>query len=115
MVLGVLSGAMIGLGFDRENWLGGYSSWTRRMLRLGHIAFFGMAFFNLTYALTVQLQPGVESSWSSYGILVASLGMPTVCFLSAFVRWTRYLFPIPVLGAGIALVLVTAKLFPQLP
>jgi len=34
---GVLSGAVIGLFFHRDDWAGGYGSFSRRMLRLGHI------------------------------------------------------------------------------
>ena len=32
------SGAVLGLFFHRADWLGGYGSWRRRLLRLGHIA-----------------------------------------------------------------------------
>jgi hypothetical protein len=54
--LGVLTGAVFGLAFHKENWLGGYNSWTRRMLRLGHISFFGIAFLNFMFAITTDLQ-----------------------------------------------------------
>ena len=40
MLLGVLSGAIIGLFFHREDWMGGYGSYRRRLTRLGHISFF---------------------------------------------------------------------------
>jgi hypothetical protein len=39
---GAVSGALIGLFFHKENWLGGYSSFPRRLVRLGHIAFFSL-------------------------------------------------------------------------
>ena len=52
MFVGALSGAAFGLRFDRDRWLGGYGSWPRRMLRLGHIAFFGVAFLNLALAVS---------------------------------------------------------------
>ena len=41
--MGFLAGAGLGLFFHRDGWLGGYSSWPRRMARLGHISFFGIA------------------------------------------------------------------------
>ena len=44
IALGLASGTIQGLFFAREDWLGGYGSWPRRMLRLGHISFFGIAF-----------------------------------------------------------------------
>jgi len=44
---GIVSGAVMGLFFLREEWLGGYSSHPRRLLRLGHISFFGLGFTNV--------------------------------------------------------------------
>ncbi len=41
MLAGMLSGAVIGLFFHRADWPGGFDSWRRRMVRLGHIAFLG--------------------------------------------------------------------------
>jgi len=38
VLAGFLSGAAIGLSFHREDFLGGYTSFPRRMLRLGHVA-----------------------------------------------------------------------------
>ena len=37
MLLGVVSGAVIGLFFHREDWMGGYQSCRRRLSRLRHI------------------------------------------------------------------------------
>ena len=37
-LLGVLTGAVPGLFFHRENWLGGYNAWRRRLARLAHIS-----------------------------------------------------------------------------
>ena len=50
MLLGVVSGAVIGLCFAREDWMGGYSGWRRRLTRLGHISFFGLGFVNFFFA-----------------------------------------------------------------
>ena len=51
--LGCLAGAIPGLFFHRDDWLGGYASWQRRMIRLAHIAFFGIGFLNLGFALNM--------------------------------------------------------------
>ena len=56
--LGLESGTVQGLFFHREDWLGGYDAWPRRLMRLGHISFFGIAFLNLAYANTVALLGG---------------------------------------------------------
>ncbi|HMF37455.1 MAG TPA: hypothetical protein VKF17_12475, partial [Isosphaeraceae bacterium] len=52
ILLGLISGTLLGLFFHREDWLGGYGSWRRRMLRLGHISFFGTGLLNLSFALS---------------------------------------------------------------
>jgi hypothetical protein len=37
MLLGLLGGVALGVGFHRDNWLGGYMSLRRRLYRLAHI------------------------------------------------------------------------------
>ena len=53
MLGGVLTGAAIGLFFEREEWMGGYASFPRRLARLGHIAFFGLGFLNILFGLKI--------------------------------------------------------------
>jgi hypothetical protein len=107
-LLGGLAGAVTGLFFHDESWLGGYGSWRRRMTRLGHIAFFGLGLINLAFALTVNvlhLESGVLIS--SYLLLIGAAAMPLVCYLSAFKTSFRHLFFIPALATigGIAMFL----------
>ena len=52
MLLGGIFGAIQGLFFHKEEWLGGYGSWRRRITRLGHISFFGIAFINISFVFT---------------------------------------------------------------
>jgi hypothetical protein len=108
MLLGVLAGAAQGLFFHREDWLGGYASWSRRMTRLGHISFFGLAFVNLAFALTagaLGLEDGLAAP--SRLLVAGAIAMPLVCYLSAWRRPFRHLFFVPVLCVliGIALFL----------
>ncbi len=100
MIMGALSGALIGLFFHRDEWAGGYASFRRRMMRLGHIAFFGLGILNLLFGLTTQsitLSQG-HLAIASTGFIVAVIAMPLCCFLSAWRKPFRHLFPIPVLG-----------------
>jgi hypothetical protein len=111
MMLGALTGAVQGLFFHKDEWMGGYGSWRRRMTRLGHIAFFGIAFVNIGFASTVHtLEINSESVyWASILLIVAQIGMPVICYLSAFIKPFRNLFFIPVLsvvGAVINLLIV---------
>jgi hypothetical protein len=83
MALGVLMGALFGLLFHKEDWLGGYSSWPRRMLQLGHISFFGLAFLNFMFALTNrdEVTHGRLAQIGSVLFLVGAVAMPAACFL----------------------------------
>ena len=100
VIMGALSGAVMGLFFHRDEWAGGYASFPRRMMRLGHIAFFGLGFLNLMFALTIQViqLPDSYLTIASGGFIVGALTMPLCCFLAAWHKPFRHLFPIPVLG-----------------
>lgn len=108
MLLGAVAGTIQGLYFHREAWCGGYGSWRRRMLRLGHVSFFGLGLINLGFALSVSalgLEQGIRLS--SHLLLLGLVTMPAVCYLSAFRAGFRNLFPVPVLSVlgGIGLFL----------
>lgn len=112
MLLGVVSGAVIGLFFHREDWMGGYQSYRRRLTRLGHISFFGLAFVNLGAALTLQLGlvAPASAAVAAPAFLLGAATMPTVCFLSAWRKPFRHLFFIPVLGVLTGIVATLAGL-----
>ncbi len=105
-LLGCLGGAIPGLFFYNSDWLGGYASWQRRMIRLGHISFFGIGFINLLFALTARAL-GINNGLhvTSILLIVGAATMPSVCYMSAWKPVFRHLFFIPVasLSIGIAL------------
>jgi hypothetical protein len=97
IMLGFIAGAVQGLFFHGENWFGGYGSWRRRLLRLGHVAWFGMAFVNLAYAVTLNRLSGSElNPWPGWLFAAAAFLMPLNCYLAAWRKPLRHLFPIPV-------------------
>lgn len=103
-LLGVVSGAALGIFFHREEFLGGYGSERRRLLRLGHIACFGMGLVNLSYAGTVALGIGAPVGAAvSGGLLLGAIGMPLCCVLMAIDSRFRYLFPVPVVSLGMSI------------
>jgi hypothetical protein len=111
---GVLSGALIGLRFHDQEWLGGYGSFRRRMLRLGHIACFGLGFLNLMFATTERNFP-LASPWQSIASIAFIAGaatMPVACFLTAWSERFRRLFPIPVSVVTTAVCCVIGGLLP---
>lgn len=80
VLLGFVTGTISGFFFFREDWLGGYASWPRRMIRLGHISFFGLAFINFAFVFTVAFLdlPSV-SSLASWLFILGAATMPLVC------------------------------------
>lgn len=102
ILLGLVAGAIQGLFFHNEDWLQGYSSWPRRMIRLGHISFFGIAFINLAFAVTALyvdagfFRASPAAVWSSRLLIIGAITMPLICYLSAIKKPVRHLFFIPV-------------------
>lgn len=93
---GAVTGALIGLFFHRENWLGGYDSFPRRMLRLGHIACFGLGLINILFALTAATLPASPvGRAASLLLIVGMITMPLNCFLTAWRKPFRHAFFIP--------------------
>jgi len=52
MLSAFISGAVLGLFFHRDDFLGGYASFRRRILRLGHIALAALGMINVLYSLS---------------------------------------------------------------
>jgi len=104
MLLGCVAGAVGGLFFHREDWLNGYGSWRRRMWRLGHISFFGIAFMNIAFVFSAGAL-GIERglAFPSRALIAGAITMPLICYLSAIRPGFRHFFFIPVLSvlAGI--------------
>ena len=99
ILLGMVSGAVFGLHFHDDGWLGGYGSWPRRLLRLGHISFFGIALLNLAFGATLAMT-GTNGQFRSTSVLLVAgaILMPAVCFLSAWRKPLRHLFVLPVVS-----------------
>jgi len=93
--LGCISGAIPGLFFHKQDWLGGYTSWPRRMIRLAHISFFGIGFLNLGIGLTSKVLEISTPAISSMLMLIGAATMPFICYASAFRPKFRHLFFIP--------------------
>jgi len=100
IALGFASGSVLGLKFHREDWLGGYASFRRRLYRLGHISFFGLAVVNLMFYFTTCLPvlAGASLAVASWGFVIGAIAMPICCFIMAHQPKLRLLFLIPVLS-----------------
>ena len=109
MLLGFLSGFALGLFFHREDWLGGYGSFARRMYRLAHISLFGLGAVNFFFYFTARALPAdTMLSLASAAFIAGAITMPICCLLMAHFPNTRSLFALPVVSlvTGGALTLV---------
>jgi hypothetical protein len=100
-----VTGGILGLFFHDERFLGGYTSFRRRIVRLGHIALAALGMLNVLYGLS---NPGPNDSGearaASIAFIVGGVGMPAVCFLTGWREAFRYLFVIPVVALIVAVV-----------
>jgi hypothetical protein len=91
------TGAALGSRFTREDFLGGYGSFRRRIIRLGHIAQAALGMMNVLYGMSPW---PVASDWhaqaASVCFVTGGVSMPLVCFLSGWKKEFRRLFFIPV-------------------
>jgi hypothetical protein len=92
-----VTGAALGLHFHREDFWGGYDSFRRRIVRLGHIALAALGMMNVVYSYSPwPVADTFEARAAGWGFIVGGISMPAVCFLSGWNERFRVLFFIPV-------------------
>ena len=110
ILLGFVTGMVLGMFFHGENWLGGYGSFKRRMYRLAHISFFGLGAVNLLFCLTAQNFPPADSLTvvASWAFIVGAISMPLCCVVMARFPKAHLIFAVPVLSliSGAILILM---------
>lgn len=104
ILLGFVSGTVLGLFLHKEEWLGGYASHRRRLYRLGHISFFGLGAVNLLFWLTLktlsELSPfAFVASWA---FVIGAITMPLCCVIMAHRPRLYLIFTVPVVSLLIA-------------
>jgi len=99
ILTGLVTGMLLGIFFHDEAWLGGYASWRRRLVRLGHISFLGTGLLLLAFTFSLD-RLGLEKPPLMTGILfvLGAVTMPLFFFLSAWREGFRKMFFIPVLS-----------------
>jgi hypothetical protein len=116
--VGAASGLILGLwSFDGPfavpGWLGAYDETSRRLARLGHIAFFGLGILNILVAGELR-----RSALGARGRRVASWAMnfgnvflPLTLFAAAACRPFKYTMSAPAVAVFVALVLTAYGVF----
>ena len=113
LLVAFVTGAGLGLFFHEDDFLGGYASFPRRLIRLGHIALAALGMVNLLFALSPWPE---QSHWqtapASMSWIIGAATMPASCFLTGWKKTFRPLFVIPVSSLILA---VTLTLWGALP
>jgi hypothetical protein len=92
-----VTGAGIGLFFHRDEFWGGYASFRRRIVRLGHVALAALGMMNVLYALCPWPVVGTwQERGASLAFIAGGVAMPAVCFLAGWRAGARALFFVPV-------------------
>jgi hypothetical protein len=108
--LGAATGLILGLwSFDGPfavpGWLGEYDQTSRRLARLGHIAFFGLGILNLLLAGELRRIP--FGRWgrrtASWAMNFGNVFLPLTLFAAAAYRPLKYTMTAPALAVFIAL------------
>ncbi len=100
-----VTGAGIGLFFHRDEFWGGYSSFRRRIVRLGHIALAALGMMNVLFSYSPWPVVGTpQAQLASWGFVIGGITMPLVCFLAGWKKPLRHLFFIPVVALITAVV-----------
>ena len=84
--------------FHEDGWLGGYASFPRRMLRLGHVALIALGLLNVVAARSLsegQLGDGARLT-ASIALGLGAVLMPATCLAVAFRPRLRPAFALPI-------------------
>jgi hypothetical protein len=94
ILVGFLVGAGLGIFFHNEDFLGGYTAFRRRILRLGHIACIELGVINMVFSIAVAASESAAATL----LVVGAITMPAICFLTTWKDPFRFLFAVPVLS-----------------
>jgi len=107
VLAGLVMGLYMGMKFQREDWLGGYNAFPRRMVRLAHVALVALGMLNILFAQSAarqRLNPTLAHV-ASISFMGAAVLMPICCLWIAAHRRNFEFFAAPIgcLATGLIL------------
>ncbi len=112
VLAGLLMGLVMGVKFQREEWLGGYSAFPRRMVRLAHVALVALGMLNIQYAQS-SARLNLDShlaTVASLAFIAAAVLMPACCLWMATRRKHFEIFAAPIVCLATGLILTIGGL-----
>ncbi len=108
LAVGAGTGLILGLwSFDgpmaAPAWIGEYGDTSRRMVRLGHIAFFGLGILNILLARELPRLSDRTRHIASPAMNFGNAFLPLTLFAAAAYPPLKYIMPIPALVVFVAL------------
>src|SRR5437588_10540302 len=98
-----VTGSALGLFCHDKKFWGGYGSFRRRIVRLGHISQAALGMMNVLYGLTPQPDPAAwQPRAASLCFVAGGVSMPLVCYLTGWKKPFRNLFFVPVTALVLA-------------
>ena len=113
MAVGAALGMLLGLwSFNGPvpvpEFLGAYDDNARRLMRLGHIAFFGLGFINLLLARELPALPERMRRIAGLSMNVGNLGLPLTLVAASIFEPIKYAMALPASAVLLALILVAS-------
>ncbi|MCG3128141.1 MAG: hypothetical protein CHACPFDD_03017 [Phycisphaerae bacterium] len=106
VAVGLAAGAWLGMHFQKPDFLGGYQSYPRRLVRLGHIACVALGLMNVLFAHSAArcLATGAAAASgtpsriaaAAWLLIVGAITMPLCCGLTAWRPALKPAFVVPV-------------------
>jgi hypothetical protein len=87
-------------------WIGEYGETSRRLVRLGHIAFFGLGILNILLARELPRLTDTARRMASPAMNFGNVFLPTTLIAAAVYHPFKYLMPVPALAVFLALLAV---------
>jgi hypothetical protein len=112
VLAGVAMGIYMGQKFQREDWIGGYDAFPRRMVRLAHVALAAIGILNIQFgqsAARLRLPAALETA-ASVALMAAAVLMPACCLWVARRRRHFEIFAAPVTSLAAGLILTIGGL-----
>ncbi|MBI3934703.1 MAG: hypothetical protein HY316_08405 [Acidobacteria bacterium] len=107
-------GIYMGQKFQREDWLGGYGSFPRRMVRLAHVALAAIGMLNIQFSQSLPRLhlSGAMLTTASFTLIAAAVLMPACCLWMAWRRSHFEIFAAPVICLATGIILTIGGLIP---